>query len=88
MLIYALKVSRETGYVFPFKGNLLINPSEKIAAVFYAWIYLSPGIVTWKSSTTSPVLGSSILFNNYLKILNDDGTTPDASPECTPSFNT
>lgn len=44
--MYALNGSYVTGYVLACKGNLLINPSAKTAAVFSDCMYLSPGIVT------------------------------------------
>lgn len=57
-------------------------------AVYSASLYLSPGIVTSKSSTTVPSLAHSTLSNNYLSILNGDGTIPDATPLCTGLSNT
>lgn len=55
---------------------------------FINYSYLSAGMLTLNSLAISPVSGFSSLSNNYLIILKLEGTTPDASPLWTPSFNT
>ena len=73
----------------PFNnGNGLIASCWSSLAVSYSYLYLFGGTSTVKLVWISPVFESSILSNKFLKILIDDGTIPDASPEWTPYFNT
>ena len=67
----------------------VIKPNQNtihICQLEYQPIYFS--LYTWSASLISPVTEFSILSNKSLIILKESGTTPLATPECTPSVKT
>ena len=57
-----------------------------MAAVALAWARRSGGTWQWKlAGSMRPVALSSSRSSTWRMMRNDEGTTPEASPECTPS---
>ena len=77
------------GFVMPANGILVKTSSPRMAAAARACSSRSGGTVTENSASfIAPLDSSSMRDNSERRMRNEDGTTPLASPECTPSLST
>ncbi len=81
--------SSDTGRTPSTKGNLSHTAEPSASAATWAWRARSGGTSTWKArGRISPVASFSSRDSRVRRMRNEEGTTPEASPECTPSRNT